>query len=168
MKKKIGEVLANGVGRSTALMVSENERGIVRHCFRFHFIPQIPIVIVGGQNASVRVVIDAGLEWDGMWRHFGPAVNERGFAPHRFCLCSSAQVSSKWSELKICLCEGSRVLGKLNLAGKARLDIGGQHMNILSYGVGFASVYPFGCLRGGLSWKIRVLGAVGVVMLEFW
>ena len=45
-------------------MVNENERGIVRHCFRFHFIPQIPIVIVGGQNASVRVVIDTG--WSGM------------------------------------------------------------------------------------------------------
>ena len=36
-------------------------------------------------------------------------------------------------------------------------------MNVLSYGVSFVSVYPFRCLRGGLSWKICVLGAVGVV-----
>ena len=73
-------------------------------------------------------------------------------------------MSGKWSELKICSREGSRVLGK---AGKARLNIGGQHMNVLSYGVSFVSVYPFRCLRGGLSWKIHVLGAVGVVMLKF-
>ena len=57
-------------------------------------------------------------------------------------------MSGKWSELKICSREGSRVLGK---AGKARLNIGGQHMNVLSYGVSFVSVYPFRCLRGGLS-----------------
>jgi hypothetical protein len=37
-EKKIGEILAtrDGIGRSTASMVSENERGILRHRFRFH------------------------------------------------------------------------------------------------------------------------------------
>ena len=55
-----------------------------------YFMPQIPIVIIGGQNVSVRVAIDAGLEWDGMWRHFGPAINEHGIVPDHFCLCSSA------------------------------------------------------------------------------
>ena len=51
--------------------------------------------------------------------------------------------------------------------GKARLDVSGQHMNVPLYGVSFASVYLFGCPRGGLNWKSSVLVTVGVMMVKF-